>query len=277
MRHAAGGHPAPAWFAGATSPDGWWWWFPAAYLVKVPVGMQLLTLGVVLFGARAMVGEGARRGFALAARGWASDPLRAPLAGVAVYGAFLLRSDLNIGFRYAIPLLPLVCVAVGAGVVRAARTPSSVALLGVSTLVALQLSSTLSAAPHFLAFESVWARGRPPGEEVLLDSSRDWGQGLVALRRWMDEEGVEAVDLSYFGSALPEGYGIAYRSLPSFLPLPPSAGLAEGGPAPTWTAISATNLVGLCLAGDPLAEWRSRPPDHSVAGGTIYLWRGGVP
>jgi hypothetical protein len=95
----------------------------------------------------------------------------------------------------------------------------------------------------------------------------DWGQGLIALRDYMREEGLERVRLSYFGSALPEAYGIAYEPLPSFLPLAPSAVGASGV-----TVISITNLHGLYFDGaDPFASYRERSPDRVLAG-SLYVY-----
>jgi len=274
MEHAADGHPAPAWVLGATSADGWWWYFPIAYLFKIPVGLQLLGLTVVVTGARTLIGEAATGGW-VSRR--AADPLRGPLVAIAVYGAFLLRSNLNIGFRYVLPILPLIALVVAVGVVRSGALERARPRVLVGALVLMHMASTLSVAPHFLAFESLPVRDRPAGAEVLLDSNLDWGQGLLALADWMEAEGVPAVNLSYFGSALPEGYGVAYRSLPSFLPLPAGAGVAPGAPPPEWTAISATNLPGLYLEGDPFVAYRSRPPDVTLAGGAIHLWRKRAP
>ena len=55
------------------------------------------------------------------------------------------------------------------------------------------------------------------GAGGLLDSSLDWGQGLLALREWMADNQVPAVRLSHFGSAVPEAYGIEYVP-PPFVP-----------------------------------------------------------
>jgi hypothetical protein len=121
--------------------------------------------------------------------------------------------------------------------------------------------------PNFLAYLSEYCRGRP-GYEVLVDSSADWGQGLLALREWQRSTASGPVFLSYFGSALPEGYGIEYVSLPSYFPL------EYVGPAasPKYAVVSATNLVGLYLPGDPLARFRRMTPD-TVLAGSLYVYR----
>jgi len=105
---------------------------------------------------------------------------------------------------------------------------------------------------------------------VLLDSSLDWGQGLLDLKSWMDSRGIDQVYLSYFGSAMPAGYGIDYQPLPSFFPLLPV------GPQPDellpYAVISATNLYGIYMPGDPFARFREMEPDTVIAR-TLVVFR----
>jgi hypothetical protein len=117
---------------------------------------------------------------------------------------------------------------------------------------------------------------RDDGYRVLVDSSLDWGQGLLQLRDYLRREGIPRVYLSYFGSALPDGYGIDYVPLASFFPLPPPAAPADRA-RPSVVVISATNLVGNHLQGDPFAALRQRRPDH-VVGHVMFVYRldGGV-
>jgi len=146
--------------------------------------------------------------------------------------------------------------------------------VGVVVLLALQALATLSAYPHFLAYTSVWAGGRDAGQEVLVDSSLDWGQGLLELQRFMEEEAVDRVSLSYFGSAPPEAYGIVYEALPSFFRLEGGV-MSEPGVRPRFTVISATNLNGLYLQGrDPFAGYRQRQP-YRVLGHSLFVFEEG--
>ncbi|MGD2070655.1 MAG: hypothetical protein PVI57_18425, partial [Gemmatimonadota bacterium] len=215
---------------------------------------------------------------------------RGPAVGVAVFAAFLVSSSLNVGFRYALPALPGLLLLTALGLSRLWTVVGSRRRVGLLLLAALYAGSTLSVFPWLLSYRSEWFRARPPGREALLDSSLDWGQGLLALREWMDEEGVERVRLSYFGSALPSGYAIRYEALPSFLRLPaqpPDPADSAGGAAPPgepggvdppggpgrgpWTVVSATNLHGLYLRGDPFAAYRERRPER-VLGGSLYVY-----
>jgi hypothetical protein len=266
--HASGGHDAPAFLLGQTSTTGWWYYFPVAYLFKVPVGFTALVATSAVVSVRAWRAEALRKtGGGLAS--FAAAPLRAPLVGVIVFGAFLMRSDLNAGFRHALPLLPLLAVFASVGGVRfmkARRGP-----LVVAALVTLQAISVLSVYPDFLAYSSVLAGGRDRAYRVLVDSSLDWGQGLLELRSFMEEEGVEGVSLSYFGSARPEAYGIEYVALPSFFRLSTDR-TPNSLQYPRFTVISATNLHGLYLQGrDPFVLYRGRTP-YAVLGHSLFVF-----
>jgi len=266
MLHAEGGHPGAAYLLGRTSPDGWWFFFPVAFFFKTPAAFQgLLLLGAIglLRGRRREEGQEAAWKRAMRWRG------RGPLLGAGVFGGFLMGSHLNAGFRYALPVLPLLAILAATGLARLWRSSSIRGRGGVVLLLALQVLSVATAYPHLLAYTSVWAGDRDRADRVLLDSSLDWGQGLLELRDFMEDEDVRRVSLSYFGSAMPEAYGIDYVPLPSFFRL-------EGGearePGPRFTVISATTLHGLYLQGhDPFAAYRSRPP-YRVLGHTMFVY-----
>ncbi len=136
-------------------------------------------------------------------------------------------------------------------------------------LVIADAASALASYPYFLPYVSEYVRGRPINE-VLVDSSTDWGQGLVALNRFMHERGTGPVYLGYMGSAVPEGYGIDYVAAPSYFPL--RGGVPRAGdPPPRFIAISATALDGIYMTSDPYAAYRSRKP-VAVLAGTLFVF-----
>ena len=247
--HVSQGHGAPAYFAGELSQTGWRWFFPLAFLYKTPAALHLLLLASLLGFARST------RGALLA--DLAAAPTRAAVVGLAAFVAALMASSLVIGFRYALPALPLLCVLVAAGVVHLWRERGRGWHIGLGALMLAYIASSASAWPHFLGYTSEYGSGRDGGHELLADSSLDWGQGLLALRDYMRDNGIDRVYLSYFGSAVPAGYGIDYVPLMSYIPLP-TVGPPE--PAPEYAVISATNLHGVYLQGDPFARFREIEP-----------------
>lgn len=253
---------APGYLLGERAIGGFWYFFPVAFLFKTSAAYHILV--VLAAGAFA---HGLRDRLPAVAR----SPLRAPLVGVIVLAALLLTSSLNIGFRYALPALPMLAVLVAVGVVRAWHlvTPGLRALMVVT--VAWTVIHPLSYYPHFLTYISEYGPGRDQNYRVMVDSNTDWGQGLLELREFMDEQGIDRVRLSYFGSALPSGYGIAYERLPSFFTLRRLRTPPDSAAAPAWIAVSATNLAGVYFDNDPFRALRDLRPDHVVAN-SIYLY-----
>jgi hypothetical protein len=141
---------------------------------------------------------------------------------------------------------------------RASRT-------GIAALVAGYVVASALHHPFYLSYLSEYAWGRPL-YMTLVDSNTDWGQGLVALRSYLREHGIGQVALGYNGTALPEGYGIHYVAMPSFLELPS----VEQG-APRYLVVSATLLAGMYVPGDPYGPLRSVKPVAIVAE-TLYVF-----
>lgn len=265
VTNQVGGRQTPAYLLGEVRPDGWWYYFPVAFVFKTSAGLHLL-LAVSIGWLALSLRRAPLRAIA--------SPLRVPVVGLLVFGALLLTSKLNIGFRYAMPALPLVAVLAAVGAVRAWREATEArrtVRVAIAVAVALLVLHPLSYWPHFLTYVSEYGPGRDLNHRVLADSSLDWGQGLLELRDYMQANGIPSVYLSYFGSALPAGYGIRYVPLPSFFPLPPHP---AGAPAeePRWAAVSATNLVGPYVGPEVFAGLRAAPPD-TVLGHTIFVYR----
>jgi hypothetical protein len=262
IAHAKGGHGAPAVLLGRYSATGWWYFFPVAFFLKTSVGLHALML--VACGGAFVAGRGSVR----AAVG--SD-LRVPVLTGLVFLTFLVTASLNIGFRHALPLLPLISILVACGVARVWRHRRGAVRAIIVAAVAWHIISPLRQYPHFIAYLSEYTGPREYSYETLVDSSLDWGQGLIELRRFMEQENVTRVLLSYFGSAVPEAYGVDYIPLPSFFELPGRA-LPAGESTPRWLVVSATNMSGNYLTGDPFARFREIRPTHVLAGSLFVFY-----
>jgi 4-amino-4-deoxy-L-arabinose transferase-like glycosyltransferase len=240
---------------------GWWYFFPVAFVLKTPAAFH----GLMLLGAvgAILAWRGRGRG-----REWLASPLRVPLvAGTAIL-LVLMNSSLNIGIRHAMPGVAFLCVLVAWGVAQVWRRSGRPVHALVAVLLAWNVVSVVRTYPHFLAYLTEYTRGRMALYDTLVDSNTDWGQGLLALRDFMRERGIDQVYLSYFGSGSPEGYGIRYHAMRSHFPLRGNPGHSE---PPRYAAISATNLAGTYVRGDPFAKFRTRKP-FAVVAGTIWIY-----
>ena len=261
--HVTKGHGASGFILGHANPKGFWYFFPLAFFFKTSAALHVLMLIAIVALLKLDFPK---------FKDLLASPLRVPVVAAVVFGLLLLTSSLNIGFRYALPLLPHICVLTAAGVTYMWRTGGQRLRMLIVALVAWVIISPLSYYPNFLAYISEYGPGRDRGSEVLVDSSLDWGQGLLQLREYLREHHIDRVYLSYFGSARPDGYGIDYVPLYSFFPLGPSALSKPNAPEPKYIVISATNLQGVYFRGDPFGKFRNIEPEAVVAH-TMYVYR----
>ncbi|MFN2134640.1 MAG: phospholipid carrier-dependent glycosyltransferase [Candidatus Promineifilaceae bacterium] len=257
----------PSFLLGQYSDSGWWTYFPIAFLLKTP----LPTLLLLAWGAAVYV-----------ARLWRRRSAFPPLVDSAVllvpalgYFAIALTSEINLGYRHLLPMLPpLIVFAVSAATrtvypAAARKTVPTALLVGWLAAIAFFLY------PDYLAFFNLLAGGPDGGWRALVDSNLDWGQDLDDLAPWMAANDVDEVWLSYFGEARPAYYGVAYRGLDSFPPRlmdPAARPFYPPDPAPGVYAISATNLQGVQFADhDQFAWFRERQPLDKL-GYSIFLY-----
>ena len=100
------------------------------------------------------------------------------------------------------------------------------------------------------------------------DSNLDWGQGLPALKEWIDREQPGPIYLSYCGTAPPEAFGIRYEALPGYGRIGPAHGecVPENSPR-IILAIGVANMQGTYLQPPTLYHWlNDRTPIARLAG-----------
>jgi hypothetical protein len=143
------------------------------------------------------------------------------------------------------------------------RWPVRRAWLGAG-LVAVQIATCLLAGPDKLSYFSPLVGGPSQGYRYLVDSNVDWGQDLPRLKMELERRGYKKVLLAYFGTALPEAYGIEAT--------PWSRMPAEELATYDALAVSATLLQGAYSpADDPFAQWRGVEPTARV-GNSIMIY-----
>lgn len=264
----------PAFLLGRYSDTGWWVYFPIAFTLKTPLPILLLLLAAILRIVTSLAhGDRLFRGERLLDL----TALFVPSLG---YFAIALASEINLGYRHLLPVLPYFYVLTAAVVTDwAVATNSGRARVWLPRLVAAAVGWLILVSvwiyPHFLAFFNVIAGGPDNGWRALVDSNIDWGQDLSALARWQDETGNQPIWLSYFGEARPAYYAIDYTGLESYPPRlmnPLARPYVPSDPAPGWYAISATTLQGVHFDDHDLYRYfRERAPDDKL-GYSIFLY-----
>ena len=193
-----------AFLLGDYSSEGFLLYFPIAFLVKTPlVILVLLPITAVL-----LIWQKKSRKKALFL-----------LIPAVYYFGLSMWSGVNIGYRHLMLMIPFTLVLIsGLMVVESKRTVRHVALPqwgGVACVVGV-LFATLWIHPHYLSYFNVVAGGPENGPSLLADSNVDWGQDLLRLQDWMEENDVHSVKLGWFGIGDPAYYGINYEPMPGF-------------------------------------------------------------
>jgi len=229
LAKVSGGHAT--YFHGQVSTSGWWYLMPASLLIKTPLALLVLVGAALVRIATSKAVSNAE--------------LLILTASASLVVLFSALKSVSVGLRYLLPLFPLLHVLVGR--VLADGFPAQAWVrAALALLVAWYGVGTLRIHPHYLAHFNELVGGPSNGYRWLADSNLDWGQDLVGLRRYMDEQGIERIRLGYFGSGDAALYGIDYDYLPS-VGLPPPAG------EPWWFEPKARELAPLELSGGPMA------------------------
>lgn len=186
-------HPR-SYMLGQWQRGGWISYYAIGLALKLTIG----TLGLILLRIATRKGFTLREDF--------------PLVAVVIVFAYL-SSETGVGhhLRYALPVVPLLFVWIG-GIVVDVR--HRLTRYTVWTLVVMHVISSLAVFPYSLSYFNEFVGGPRAGPSYFLDSNIDWGQDLLHLRRWMQENNVDGeneMDLLYFGTMPPQLAGVTYR------------------------------------------------------------------
>lgn len=230
-----------SWFLGRIYPKGGpKSYYPVAIALKWPTILLLLFFLSLIVGVRQTCRS-------------PGDLLITCLFGL-LFFAFALQSKFAIGERHILPLYPFVLL-IASGIWEHARKHRAAAAL-VLLALCLNAADCLRYAPDYLAYFNVFVNPENSWR-LLTDSNLDWGQGLLAVRRYQEQHPSESLQLAYFGSIDPSLYGV--RATP-LRPSAPTSGTVAAGAS--------------CLSGQVLDDpdayrwlWAYRPReilDHSM-------------
>lgn len=254
--HAGEGHRG--YLMGEHSREGWWSYFWIAVLIKTPLPALLLFLLAFL-----SLCAGGRRD-----RGAWLDSAFLLVPALAVLLAFSIKPQ-AIGLRYVLPIYPLLYVfsarLVALGAPRWRTLVAAILLVG-------QFIASAMIHPHYLAYFNEIAGGPGGGHDYLVDSNLDWGQDLPGLKEFMDEQGLDRIQLSYFGTDSPRRYGITYDWLPSVVLDNPRPDHRPELPKTGWVAISVTNLEGAYFKHPELFAYLKEHQPVARIGHSIFVY-----
>jgi 4-amino-4-deoxy-L-arabinose transferase-like glycosyltransferase len=252
----------PTYLFGRLYSHGVWFYFPAAMVVKSTLGFLLLLALAPL--ARPL---------------WALDRRRATLWMLIPAAVFLLASmtsTLNIGLRHILPVYPFLAILAAAGSVSLAQRHRAGRII-VTGLVLFHAVSGVRAFPNYLAYSNELWGGPSKTYRVLTDSNVDWGQGLPAVKRYLDRHAATPCWLAYFGTVDPAHFEIPCTLLPATSSVIWERPLDEVPEAIEGTVlVSATEMSGQAWGPgelNPYEPFRTSRPVDCVAG-SILVYQG---
>ena len=233
QKHQLQGHSS--FLLGQANIGGWWYYFPVLFLFKTPLPLLLLLPGALALFLRR--------------REWGQAWLWLLVGG---FAAASLLSRVNIGYRYLLPILPLLFVLAGGLWYGRWRWLIGLLLLWLA-------AESLWLHPHYLAYFNPLVGGPANGWRIAVDSNLDWGQDLAALAAYEQAHLPQPYQAAWLGTAPLTAYGVERgRAMPlwphgredplsdPFYPPLPSAGQY---------VISATQLYGVYLKNPARFAW----------------------
>lgn len=255
LEHAEKGHSS--FLMGQYSTSGWWYYYIIAFLIKTPIPTLILFFTALIY---TTVNFGFNRQM---------SELCLLIPVVVIMGFFSIMHQ-SIGLRYVLPIYPFIFVLIGK--ITHVRIKGRGISLLFSLIIAWYLIGTLNVRNHYLAYFNEAVLGPGNGYKYLVDSNLDWGQDLPGLKNYMRKNNISRINLSYFGTDLPERYGIKCNWLPS--PLFTDASLEKKirFPVKGYIAISATNLQGVYFNNKKIYAWLKNCRPIAKIGYSIFIY-----
>lgn len=179
------------------------WFFPAAWLLKTPLSIIILSLTSFMY----IVWESIKKSRFT----WVNFMIIIPLI---IYWGITLKGSLNIGIRHLIPTIPFVLLLIGYLAMRILGGNKLWQKTALLLMVSWLAISSLVAYPAYISYFNELAYGRDK-HDLLVDSSLDWGQDLKRLGDYVKENNIKNLHIDYFGGGVPSYYipdAITWRS-----------------------------------------------------------------
>jgi hypothetical protein len=176
----------------------------------------------------------------------------------AFYFLVAIFSKVDLGERHVLLVYPfaLLCIA---GLWQFAQQRRAI-LYAFVALLALQAVDISRYAPDYLSYFTPFVNPAT-SYRLISDSNVDWGQGLIALRKYQQQHPTEDIHLAYFGTIDPVLYGIRYT------PLGPNT------PVSGTVIVSATHLSGQLLDDPNSYHWTSQYPETAILNHSLHVFK----
>ncbi|MEI6540165.1 MAG: hypothetical protein WCO86_11670, partial [Planctomycetota bacterium] len=213
---------------------GWWYYYLIGFLVKEPIGFQLMLYASIVHGLWYW-------------KRWTKERFREwsliVLPPLLIFGLVSSQTGFNHHMRYVLPAYPFLFII-------AARTVTLGKFWKWFSYACLtwQAAAVLWFAPHWMSYFNEAAGGPKNGHKWLVDSNIDWGQDILMLKWWQDKHPEAApLNAAMFTGFDPKDIGLKFKLPAPFVKGQPEVVTKDGlrGPQPGWYALSVCMLKGM--------------------------------
>jgi len=176
----------------------------------------------------------------------------------AFYFLMAIFSQVDLGERHILLVYPFAILCI-AGLWQFAQRRRVVLGLFLLLLVA-NVVDTLRYAPDYLSYFTPFVNPAT-SYKLLSDSNLDWGEGVLALRKYQQQHPNETIHLAYFGTMDPKLYGVRYT------PLEPNE------PVSGTVIVSATHLSGQLLDDPNSYHWALHYPETEILNHSLHVFK----
>ncbi len=204
VRRTVGG--GSSYFLGDLSLEGWWYYFPLTYAMKEPLpvlALLVFTAGLALY---QILRFRRKNGFG----DYLTDHREefGMLFFVLLYMFVSMRSPLDIGLRYIIPVIPFLYLLITVGF----RNWKMVSVFGKRVKIMMIIvifvwfgAEVVRAYPYYLSYFNQTI-GTQNGWKYVVDSNYDWGQDLKRLNAFMQEHHISKIAVNCFSCGKTQYY-----------------------------------------------------------------------
>ena len=236
----------PSYINGQWLDEGRWYYYIYGVLIKEPLGFLCLFLVVV--------GLSIRFGLSVA-----ETYLLAP--ALLIFVLVSSQTGFNHHIRYVMPAFPFVMVWCGK-----ALSPLVIGVWkrrGIAFMIATSIGASCFVFPHSHAFFNLAVGGPMRGHDYLLDSNIDWGQDILLLSKWVEDNPERPID----GIAYSLDWLIDLQAIGLTTSEPPSGIKAAVGPQPGRYAVFVRPL-----RENPKLQYFLKFDPTEVLGYTVYIY-----
>ncbi len=189
--------------AGKHQFGGWWYFYVYALIVKLPIGVWLLTLLALWLRITRSVS------FSVV------DEALLLLPAVAILAIVSMQTGFTIYLRYLLPAYPLVFIWISSTSLTL-QTGTRPVLRWITVVSVFWFAnSSLAYFPHSLSYFNEFAGGPQSGHDHLLDGNIDWGQDFWELKHWRHSNPTaRPFFLAFYGQTNPSRFGLSAQFPP---------------------------------------------------------------